>query len=300
MNEDAGTPPVYPKSARPRGRAWLAVVSLAALLGGLFALSPLAPASADSPSGYCSDPYESPRLQLFDEHNNFGLPLWLGIESGAQQGPPGLVRLCYGTGAPGDSKTAGGAVGVVVQPWSNGVSVEAGTGSDTNAANQTNAGAYAWPTYSLSPGGANGGQALSLWIPFAVCSGPCQPSVQPADQPSGVIVGTIQQAPPPAGGTSAAYSVTSLCLKVDGATVAGNCSEQISVGGVTTTGTNPVTSAPATPGPCVLTACAPNFTYLGTTRGQLATVYVPLLGPIPVFGVHTCLYRNDTNTVCPD
>jgi hypothetical protein len=299
MNEDAGTPPAPAKSARPRSRTWLAAFGLAALAGGLFAVSSLAPATADSPSGYCSDPYESPRVQLFDEHNNFGLPLWLGIESGAQQGPPGLVRLCYGTGAPGDSKTAGGVVGVIVQPWSNGVSIDGGSGSDSNAAIQANVSAYAWPTYSLSPGGANGGQSFSFWIPVGVCSGPCQPSIQPADQPSGLIVGTIQQTPPPPGGTSAAYTLTSLCLKVDGATVAGNCNQETSVGAVTT-GTSPVTSAPATPGPCVLTACAPNFTYVGTTSNQLATVYVPLLGPVPVFGVHTCLYRNDTNTACPE
>lgn len=275
-------------------RARLLVVP--ALLGGLLAVAPFTPASAWSEA--CTDAWPQVSVQLVS--GDFGLPLWLGVESGVLDGQPGHVGLCYGTGAPGDSKTAGGFAQVTVIPWSNGVSVGFANSSDANAANQNNVSGYAWPTYSLSPGDTSGGQALTFWVPFAVCSGPCQPGTQPADGPTGVIVGTIQQTPPPPGGTSAAYKVTGLCLKVDGNTVAGSCdSGLLGDTGVTTTGTDPVNAQPATPGPCVLSMCAPNYDYIGTTGNQLATVYVPVLGPVPVYGVHTCLYTRDANTQCP-
>jgi hypothetical protein len=275
-------------------RARLLVVL--ALLGGLLALSPFAPAKAN-PSAWCSDPGPgNPHVQLVS--GDFGLPLWLGVESGADTGSPGLVNLCYGTGAPDDSKTLGGTLGVEVKPRSGGVDVHAHNAPDDNSALSNSVTVFSWPTYSVSPGGTGGGQALTFTIPVAVCSGPCLPTTQPADGQSGVIVGTISQAP--AGGTSAAYRVDNLCVQVDGATVLGRCDGQIlDDAGVTTTGTAPVSAVPGTPGPCVVGACAPSFDSIGTTGRQLATLYVPGLGTVPVYGVHTCLYQENASTPCP-
>ncbi|HZI39759.1 MAG TPA: hypothetical protein VFF24_15745 [Acidimicrobiia bacterium] len=268
----------------------------AALLGGLLALSPLAPAKAASE--VCTDNWPSVSVQLVS--GTLGLPLWLGVESGVLDGQPGHVGLCYGTGAPGDSKTAGGHASVSVLPSTSGSTVDVHNWSDSNAAIGANVAVVSQPTYTVSPGGAGGGQALTFTIPVAICAGPCHPGTQPLDGTNGVIVGTISPTSPPSGGTSASYRVTNLCVKVDGATVLGNC-DAVVIGdtGVTTTGTDPVNTSPATPGPCVVGLCAPNYNYIGTTGNQLATVYVHGLGPVPVYGVHTCLYQKDASTPCP-
>lgn len=263
------------------------------LLGGLLALSPFSPAKAN-PSAWCYDDVDHPSVVIFS-----GTYVWLAIENGTLDGTPGHVALCYATGAPGNPKTIGGAADVNVVPRSDGADVQFGNHSDTNSANQVNFSAYTTPTYSLSPGGTGGGQSLTFTIPVVVCSGPCQPTAQPADGTSGVIVGTISQTPTSSGGSSAAYGLTGLCIQVDGATVVGNCTTRFGDAGATTTGTSPVNSNPTTPGPCLLSLCAPNYEYIGTTGNQLGTVYIPGLGPIPVSGVHTCVYQKDSATPCP-
>jgi hypothetical protein len=265
------------------------------LLGGLLALSPFAPAKATT-SGNCTDSWPSLSVQLVS--GDFGLPLWLGFESGAFDGRPDHAGVCYGTGAPGDGKTAGGFAEFYALQQPNGVSVNLRNTSDPNAANQVNASANASPTYSVSPGGTGGGQALTFTIPVTVCSGPCQPTNQPLDGTNGVVVGRIVQTP--SGGTSAAYRVDNLCVQVDGTTVLGRCDGVVLADtGVTTTGTDPTNTWPATPGPCVVGFCAPNYDYIGTTGNQIATIYVHGLGPIPVYGVHTCLYQKDASIQCP-
>lgn len=265
------------------------------LLGGLLALSPFTPAKATS--GWCTDASPQVSVQLLD--GDFGLPLWLGFESGVLDGRPGNVGLCYGTGAPGDAKAAGGYAAVLVTPGSNGANVAVANNSDPNAANRTSLNAWATPTYSLSPGGTGGGQALTVTIPIVVCSGPCLPVNQPADGTTGLIVGSISRTPTSSGGTSASYAVNGLCIKVDGATVLGNCTSGLGDAGATTTGTSPTNTSPATPGPCVVGFCAPSYNYIGTTGNQIATVYIPVLGPVPVYGVHTCVYQKDAATPCP-
>ncbi len=270
-------------------RARLLVVL--SLLGGLFALSPLAPAKADS--GWCSDGYPSPiTVQLVS--GDFGLPLWLGFESYALNGEPGNVLLCYGTGAPGDAKTAGGHTAVRVVPTSSGADAKVENKSDPNSANQTPVQAAATPTYTVKPG-LLGGQQLTVTIPVTFCSGPCQPTTQPADAQTGVVIGTLTRDQ----STVAVYRVEALCLMVDGATVAGNCSSGPGDVGVDQTNASWTNISPGTPGPCVLGVCAPSFNYIGTTGNQIGWVYLPGQPAIPVYGVHTCLYTKDSATQCP-
>jgi hypothetical protein len=268
------------------------VLALLPFLAGVaLAATPFAPAKADS--GWCSDGWPSPiTMQLVS--GDFGLPLWLGFESYALNGEPGNVLLCYGTGAPGDDKTAGGYTAVRVVPTSNGADAKAENTSDQNSANKTPVKANTTPTYTVKPG-LLGGQQLTVTIPFTVCSGPCQPGTQPADGQTGVVIGTLTRDQ----STFAVYQVDALCLQVDGTTLAGNCSSGPGKVGVDTTGTSPTNISPGTPGPCVLTACAPNYNYIGTTGNQIAWVYVPGLPAFPVYGVHTCLYTKDASTTCP-
>lgn len=291
--EPADTPPSNAPARRRRHTSGLAL-TLSALVGGLLAFSPVAPAKAWSEN--CMDGYPAVTVQLLT--GNFGLPVWLGFESYSLDGSPGVAAVCYGTGAPGDGKAAGGMADARLEPSSNGVGVGYSNRSDSNAAIQANTSATSQPTYTLTPGGTSGGQALTFSIPVNVCVGPCQPGTQPADGPTGVLLGSISRES--ASGDSAAYRVDNLCVKVDGATVLGNCNSNfLGSAGVTTTGINPVNTSPATPGPCVLGECAPNFNYVGTTGLQIATVYIPAFGTVPVYGVRTCLYQKDAATTCP-
>lgn len=183
------------------------IVAVLVFLVGVLAVSPFAPARAN-PSGLCTDAWPQFSVQLVS--GDFGVPLWLGFESGVFDGQPGHVGLCYGTAAPGDAKAAGGHTAVTVLPTSNGANVNAYNASDANAANQNNVSATALPTYSLSPGGTGGGQALTVAIPFTFCSGPCQPSTQPLDGQSGVIVGTVSP-PRPAPAAPAPPTASRVC-----------------------------------------------------------------------------------------
>ncbi len=271
------------------------ILVVLALLGGLLAVSPFTPAKAASE--VCTDGWPGLSRQLVS--GDFGLPLWLGVESGVLNGQPGHVGLCYGTAAPGDDKAVGGHSSVSVLPSTTGATAGAHNNSDPTAAIQANWSAYAYPTYSVTPGGTGGGQALTFTVPVFVCVGPCQPGTQPLDGTNGVLVGTISPTPTDTSGISAAYRVSSLCIQVDGNTMVGDCSAGIGDTGVTTTGTSPVNAMPAAPGPCVLSACAPSYDYVGTTGSQIATVYIPVVGPVPVYGVHTCLYQRNASTSCP-
>lgn len=270
-------------------RARLLVVL--ALLGGLLALSPLAPATATEPSGYC------PGTPLYDE--NFGIPLRVVVESSTSSYPWYGVSLCYGTNDPPETKVTGNYTYVHAHPQATGYDLYTGNASDSNGGLEANAHTQATPRYTVTPGSTSGGQTITVEIPVLICSGPCQPGTQPADGTSGVIVGTISQTPTSTGGSSASYGVTGLCIKVDGTTVAGNCTSRFGDAGVTTTGTSPANTSRTT-GPCIAGWCGwPSYNYIGTTGNQIATVYVPGLGAVPVYGVHTCLYQKDTATPCP-
>ena len=270
---------------------------LPALLGGLLALSPFAPAKAEW-SAACSDNTTNPHYQFLDG-DDFGIPLLLGVEWGVITGNPGSVAVCYGTGRADDPKVLGGIFGVNVVPTGNGADVKVINYSDSNAGIRPDNYNEAKPRFTLSPGGTGGGQVLTFEIPVKVCSGVCYPTGDPGLSTTGVIVGTISSTPAGPGGTSASYALNGLCVKVDGVTVVGNCTTGFGNAGVTTTGTNPVNTSPTTPGPCVLSTCAPNYNYIGTTGNQIAWLYVPGLAPIPVYGVHTCLYQKDASTPCP-
>ena len=283
-------------SARRRQYTFGMALMVTVLLAGALAFSPTTPAKAWSEN--CADGWPGITMQVVS--GDFGLPLWLGFENYALNGQPGVTAVCYGTGAPGDSKAAGGLTSVAVVPWSNGVSIGANNYSDGNAAVQANVSAYAWPTYYYSTGGTGGGQSLTFTMPVGICPGPCHPSIQLTDGQTGILVGTVSQVPPGSGGTSAAYRVDNLCVKVDGVTVLGNCDGPfLDNTGITTTGTNPTNAPPSTPGPCVVSVCAPSYNSIGTTGNQIATLYVPGLGSVPVYGVHTCLYQKDASTPCP-
>lgn len=283
------------KTTNRKRRGVLAVLALLAALAS--AVTPLTPAKATS--GFCGDAWPNPHVQLVSgDVGGIDVPLWLGVESGALSGTPGHVRLCYATGAPGDNKTFGGSSYVTLPVAQGNNYTAAGTESDGNAAAGATASASTAPTYTVAPGGTSGGQVLTFTIPASVCVGPCVPGTQPLDGTSGVIVGTLTRTP--SGGTSAAYRVDNLCVKVDGATVLGNCQGTfLNDTGATTTGTTPVSVVPGTPGPCVVGVCAPSFDSIGTSGRQLGTLYVPGLGAIPVYGVHTCLYQKNAGTTCP-
>jgi hypothetical protein len=287
--DPVGTPPAPSTSARSARRRWATALVPAALLGGLLALSPFAPARADS--GTC---YDGNNSEVHLVSGTFGLPLWVSAETYGTSG----MSLCYGTAAPGSPMLAGGSVGFITYPSPIPV-VSGGIDSDESAAMQAEAVATLQPQYRVRTG--SGGQEVTFAIPFSLCTeGVCYPPGHPSEVgTTGVIVGTITQTPTSPGGTSAAYSVTSLCVRVDGTDVLGSCGSRIDDTGVTTTSANPVNINPTTPGPCVLSLCAPNYEYIGTTGNQLATVWVPVLGPVPVYGVHTCLYTKDTYTSCP-
>ncbi|HEX7169139.1 MAG TPA: hypothetical protein VF230_19330 [Acidimicrobiales bacterium] len=300
--DQAGTEPAYAMPAR-RGRRRLGTLfALAALLGGLVTLTPFAAATASQPSGACADQSDSPTIPLVDGTNNLGLPLWLSIESGATSGAPGHVALCYATASPDDAKLIGGTAWVDVDPSST-YPVEYGHASDTNGAATANAAGDLGATYTFNPGGSNGGQELTVYIPFHLCTGNvCYPPGTVHGNEvgtTGVVVGTIEQTPAGTNGTSAAYRVTGVCITIDGVSVGGLCGADFDHAGITTTGTNPVTGDPATPGPCVVTVCAPSYNYVGTTGNQIGTIHVPIFGPIPVYGVHTCLYRDNASVECP-
>lgn len=290
--DPAATPPHHTPARR---RTFGTALVVSALLAGLLAFSPFAPARAWSE--VCTNDWPGVSVQLVE--GDFGLPLWLAVESGVMDGEPGHVGLCHGTGAPADNKTAGGHTYVKVVPTSDGATVRANSWSDPNAANQVNVSSQATPTYSLSTGGTSGGQALTFKVPVVVCSGPCQPGTQPADGTNGLIVGTVRQTPAPSSGTSAAYGITGLCVKVDGTTVLGSCDSGVGDAGLTMEDNCCMHLEPGTPGPCLLSVCGPSYNFIQTNDGHVMTLYVPGLTPIPVYGVHTCLYTKDANTACP-
>jgi hypothetical protein len=226
----------------------------------------------------------------------FGVPLWLGIETGAFNGYPGHVAICASETPPGSTapETFGGGGFVNVDAPYNGPYVfDAGTQSDGGAAVAANTYTDANPTLSVQPGGATGGQQLVVTIPVAVCAGVCYPAGPPGSGlgTTGAIVGTVQQLPPPAGGHSAAYQLTGLCLYADGLQ---DCLSSPVVGA--TTGTLPSLVVNAG-GPCLNGLCLPftgNST-IGVTPAQLATVYVPDMAPIPVDSGGVC-YQSTTQS----
>jgi hypothetical protein len=228
---------------------------------------------------------------------DFGLPLWLGFQTATEPSGYLAVVLCYGTDGPNEPKPLGGLTHVTVK--SDGSSVSGGSRSDSNGGIQANAEAAAQPTYTVTPGGTSGGQALTFEIPFALCSGVCYSAPGDGVATTGLILGTISQRPAP-GGVSAAWTVDELCLMVNGIPVTG-CHTDVFLPGATTTGNSPVNVGTGgdTPGPCVVGVCIPSIDYVGTSGQQLATLYLPQVGAVPVYGVRTCLFQGDAATPCP-
>ena len=269
------------------------LLTLLALFASLATLAPATTASATEPSSSCDNGNTPTEIQLLS--GDFGLPIWLGVQSYALNGEPG-VYVCYATGSPDQSKTVGGYAEVTTR---SGNRVIVGNASDSNSGIQANVHVRSQPTYSVSPGGASGGQGVTFEIPVSVCSGVCYPTPGGGLATTGLIVGAISQRPAP-GGVSAAYSVTQLCLKVNGIEVT-DCGTTVLLPGATTTGNLPVNvgTGGATPGPCVVNVCIPSIDYVGTSGRQLATIYLPELGAIPVYGVRACAYQRDAQTPCP-
>ena len=246
------------------------------------------------PSDYCSDEYDRPSVQLLS--GQFGLPLWLALESGASSGRPGAVGLCYSTGAPGQAKTLGGFTRVTVPGQSGGLIV-VGNEADSNSAAGATVLLLSRPTWTVTPGGTSGGQAATVTIPFAICSGPCYTEPGGGLATTGLVVGQLSQVPAGPGGLSATYQVDQLCLTVNGIQLI-RCSDGLKNTGVTTTGASPMNAGTGL-GPCLAGICIPGqVNYVGTSGNQLATV--SLLGvPITVSGVRACAYQKDPATQCP-
>jgi len=269
------------------------LLTLLLLFASLATVAPATTASAE-PSGTCSNGAGN-ETQLVS--GNFGLPLWLGIQYVYGTTPRVNLITCYGTAAPDEAKLVGGYNYTRVS--ANGVTTS--NVSDSNSGVQPNLSlaVAALPTYSVSPGGASGGQAITFEIPFSVCSGACYTAPGGGLATTGLILGTLTQKSAP-GGVSAAYEVSKLCLMVNGIPVT-SCSTGVSLPGATTTGNLPanVGTGGATPGPCVVGVCIPSIDYVGTSGRQLATIYLPELGAIPVYGVRACAYQRDAQTPCP-
>jgi hypothetical protein len=226
----------------------------------------------------------------------FGVPLWLGIETGAFNGYPGHVAICASETPPGSTspETFGGGSFVNVDAPYNGPYVfTAGTQSDSGAAVQANTYTDANPTLTAQSGGTSGGQQLTVSIPVAVCAGVCYPAPIPGAglSTTGAIVGTIQQVPAPSGGQSAAYQLTGLCLVVDGIQ---DCLAGPAIGA--TTGTLPALVVDSG-GPCLNGLCLPftGSSTIGVTPAQVATVYLPDMAPIPVDTGGVC-YQSTTQS----
>jgi hypothetical protein len=290
----AGAPPLYSTPARNRPRFFGTLLGLVTLLAGMLALSPLAPASAE-PSGTCRDGSYT-EVPLVNESNNFGLPLWLAVESYHAAGEEGF-GICYGTGAPGQEKITGGRLYAYTWPPPESIRPVVGHESDESGAVEANATAFAYPHYSVTPGGAGGGQELAFWIPLYACAEAlCYPGA--AGHPNEVsysvlAVGTISQRPAEPGSTSAAYRVSDLCLIVDGINVAGNCGTDLGYTGVTTgpsAGPDQIVGVGGQNAPCFLnTVCVPSFDYV-RAGSELATIWVSGI-EIPVIGVPLCVYE---------
>jgi len=256
----------------------------------LTALVPVAHASATDYSGSCDNGIGTVEVQLLS--GDFGLPVWLGVQVGTGTS----LYVCYATGAPDSTKTTGGMLRVWPGYGDDGVYVR--NYSDDTAAVKANFTTYVNPVYAVTPGGTSGGQSITFSIPFAVCSGVCY-TPSGGLQTTGLIVGALSQRSAP-GGVSAAYTVSSLCLYVNGIPVT-NCGTTVTLPGATTTGNLPanVGTGGATPGPCVVGVCIPSIDYVGTSGRQLATIYLPGNTSIPVYGVRACAYQRTATTPCP-
>jgi len=279
---DATATVVAPPRRRPRTLAALLVAA------ALLTLMPIASASATDYSGGCDNGIGD-EYQLLS--GDFGLPIWLGVQPHDSNG---TAWICYGTGAPGSPKTIGGMLRVrpTTEP---GVYVRNYQDDSASVRADFTANASVRPT--VTPGGASGGQEITFEIPFAVCSGVCYANDKVAT--TGLILGTLSQRSAP-GGTSLAYSVSELCLMVNGIRVT-NCDTDVALPGLTTTGNSPVNvgTGGATPGPCVVGVCIPSIDYVGTSGRQLATIYLPGNTSIPVYGVRVCAYQRTGTTPCP-
>jgi hypothetical protein len=264
------------------------------LLGGLIAIAVPAQAGQGA-SEWCSDNMGNPgRIEI----PILTSPVTLGIEIGPPNGQgviPQHVHICYSTtptGSSGSELTGGNITVNPLNVGSNGVGVECIP--DDNAQGVTvDCSGSTYPTYTVNPGGTNGGQVITVSIPFSICVGQC---ANDELNTTGLIVGTITQAP--AGGATAAYRLSAVCVMVDGIPLTDCTNDVFGYTGATATGTSPTNIS--SQGPCVLEQCLPLFgtSYVGTTGNQLATIW--LFGiPIPVYGQHTCIYQADAGTPCP-
>jgi hypothetical protein len=262
------------------------------LLAGLIASAIPAHAGTGT-SGYCNDDVGGEvEIPIITD------PITLAVEIGTndQFAHPVHAGICYSTTREGytGSELTGGFISIDADPQGSNPFAGFGCVPDDNTQGaEVNCNVRTTPTYTVNQGGANGGQVITVSIPFSVCVGQC---VNDALNTTGLIVGTIAQQP--SGGTSAAYQLSSLCAYVDGIQVSPACSNGILSTGVTTTGASPTNIN--SQGPCVLEQCLPLFgtSYVGTTGNQLATIWIAGIA-IPLYGEHTCAYNADAGTPCP-
>jgi hypothetical protein len=224
-------------------------------------------------------------------------PVTLGVQIGspalAGAGLPGAdgstyVSVCYATTPYGSS--APQALGGFIQAGDSAGNPYIACVPDSNPPSAVST----QPSCSVTGGGTSGA-TVTVSIPFVVCSGVgsgCVGNPGAAPYTTGAVVGTLAETAPPPGGSGAAFTLSSLCVEVDGIPLT-NCLTGLALGGATTSGRLPLNvGTSGTAGPCVPGLCVP-VTYVGLSGAQLATLYLPGTGAaIPLFGEPVCAYSN--------
>jgi hypothetical protein len=222
-------------------------------------------------------------------------PFVLAFEVGSNgNAASGHFALCYST-TPQNStapEVAGGWLSLDAPGYMPAGSVGAGCAPDSGTPVYVGCSMFSQPSVSAT------GSSVMFTLPFSICAGvgTCPTVSNPGAAPysTGAIVGALQQqACNTPGCTSEAYTLSQLCVMVDGIPLT-NCSTSVSVGGVVTTGRAPLDYSTAPPNsPCTLGICVP-VNYVGLSGSQLATIVLPdNLGAIPLVGVPACLYWNN-------
>jgi len=262
------------------------ILSLAAA-GGLavaFAVAAPAPAFAGTgPSQACEDRVGNDDVPIF-----VTTPVTLGVQvSSPALAPVGLggdgsslekVSLCYATSSYGNTtpETTGGIVEAQVLPGS---FASLGCGADSNAYNPSTGGLA--PSCAVVESAT--GTTVTFSLPFGVCAGSCVDN--PISGTTGVIVGVLQEAAAPAGQVGGTFTLTSLCVLLNGATV--TCTSPLRLGGATVNTSNPLVDVSPLGG-CGALVCDPS--YLGLSGANIAVIYLPGgLLTVPLNGEGICL-----------
>jgi hypothetical protein len=249
---------------------------------------------ANSASTVCDDhagAIEGTEVTILDS------PITLALEvGGSGNNLSGHAQLCWSTTPEGSSgpELSGGSIALDAPGFN-------APGTDSvncypDPATPVAASCSFMTTPSVSANGSN----LTVTLPFGICAGvgtcPTVSNPGPAPDATGVIVGSITQVPPPPGGQSAAYQLTSVCVTVDSVVV--ECASGPVAGA--TTGAAPSLFI-ADGGPCVNAICLPvtgNST-IGVSPAQEATIYLPGFAPIPLGTGRVCYQATSTSPACP-